>query len=71
MLKDTNVDPNRHISPSLSEQAQEAISCMYSLMSRFSGSLLEDDGRQAVLGAAHALQMAIQVIVSPLLAETG
>ncbi|KAK9862251.1 hypothetical protein WJX84_009332 [Apatococcus fuscideae] len=54
-----------HISPGLADQAQEAITCMYSLMSRHPASLLEADGRGAVLAASSALQAAIKGAILP------
>ena len=51
----------KHISPRLADQAQEAISCTYSLISRCTESLLGDSSCQAILAAASALQTSIKV----------
>ncbi|KAK9830799.1 hypothetical protein WJX74_007694 [Apatococcus lobatus] len=56
---------SKHISPCLADQAQEAISCMYSLISRCPESLLGDSGCHAILAAAGALQAAITGTVLP------
>lgn len=60
-VTDPGADNQKHIVPILADQAQEAISSMYSLISRYSEGLLAADGREAVLNAARALQTAIKV----------